>query len=168
MSGPLPRIDPDLPLPVDGRQSDAALAIARGAGRCLLAHGFARLPELTLANNRRADLIALSESGAIWIVEIKSSLADFRADQKWPEYRDYCDRLFFAVDREFPVDVLPFDTGLILADRYGGDIVREAPEHKLAAARRKVVTQRFARVAALRLHALADPDLAARFQNLNG
>ena len=144
---------------VDGRQSEAALAIARGARRCLLAHGLATITEFTLASGRRADLAALSDSGELWIVEIKSSLADFRADQKWPEYRDYCDRLLFAVDNAFPIDVLPPDCGLILADKYGGEIVRAAPEHKLPAARRKAVLQRFARIAALRLHALADPEI---------
>ena len=146
-------------LPCDGRQSIAALAIARGTSRCLLAHGFARIPELTLANGRRADLIAINEKGAIWIVEIKSSLADFRADQKWTDYRDYCDRFFFAVAPEFPRDVLPVDAGLIVADGYGGEIVRPATDATLAGARRKEITQRFARVAALRLHALADPEL---------
>jgi hypothetical protein len=144
---------------VDGRQSDTALAIARGARRCLLAHGLATITEFTLASGRRADLAALSDNGEIWIVEIKSSLADFRADQKWAEYRDFCDRLFFAVANDFPVDVLPVDCGLILADRYGAEIVRPAPEHKLAPARRKAVVHRFARVAALRLHGLADPEI---------
>lgn len=144
---------------VDGRQSDAALAIGRGARRCLLAHGFATLTELPLPNGRRADLAALSDAGEFWIVEIKSSLADFRSDQKWPEYRPYCDRLLFAVDNAFPADVLPVDCGLVLADRYGGEVIRPAPEYRLPAARRKVLLQRFARVAALRLHALADPEI---------
>lgn len=144
---------------VDGRQSEAALAIARGARRCLLAHGLATLTEFTLANGRRADLIALASSGEIWIVEIKSSVADFRADQKWPDYRDFCDRLLFAVDSRFPLDILPADCGLMLADKYGGEIFRTAPEHKLPPARRKAVLQRFARIASLRLHALADPEI---------
>jgi hypothetical protein len=151
------RTEPALSLMIDGRQSEAALAIARGARRCLLAHGLATLTEFSLANGRRADLIALSPGGEIWIVEIKSSIADFRADQKWPDYRDFCDRLLFAVDSRFPSEVLPADCGLILADKYGGEIVRAAPEHKLSPARRKAVTQRVARIAALRLHALADP-----------
>ena len=138
----------------DGRQSEAAAAISRGAGRCLLAHGYARLSEFTLPNGRRADLCALADSGEMWIVEIKSNLADFRADQKWPEYRDYCDRLFFAVDRAFPAEVLPPDCGLIIADKWGAEIVRPAPEHKLAPARRKALTLRFARVAAMRLQGL--------------
>ena len=148
-------------IPVDGRQSEAALDIARGTCRLLIAHGLAPLPEFTLASGRRADLMALAGSGQLWIVEIKSSLADFRADQKWPEYRDFCDRLFFAVARDFPLDVLPEDSGLIVADRYGAEIVRPAPELKLAPARRKAVIGSFARVAALRLRAQADPSLSA-------
>lgn len=143
----------------DHRQSEAALAIARGARRCLLAHGLSTITELTLANGRRADLAALSDSGEFWIVEIKSSLADFRGDQKWQEYREYCDRLYFAVNKDFPAAALPEECGLILADRYGGEIVRDAPEHKLSAARRKAVMHRFARIASLRLHALADPEI---------
>lgn len=144
--------------PNDGRQSPAALDIARGAGRCLLAHGFARLPEYTLPNGRRADLIALARDGAIWIIEIKSSIEDFRVDQKWPDYRGYCDQLYFAVAPEFPLEILPPDTGLIVADRYTGDIVRAAPEHKLSASRRKALTLGIARAANFRMHALFDPE----------
>ena len=95
----------------------------------------------------------------ISIIEIKSSIEDFRVDQKWPEYRDYSDRLFFAVRPDFPVDILPADTGLILADRYGGEIVRPAPELRLAAARRKIMTLRFGRAAAARLAIALDPSL---------
>ena len=144
----------------DGRQSQRAAEIARGAQRLLALYGMRSLPELSLASGRRADLMALGEKGEVWIVEIKSSLEDFRADQKWPEYRDYCDRLYFAVAADFPREVLPADTGLIIADRYGGDMVREAPEHRLAGARRKAVTHRFARVAAGRLMSIADPERA--------
>ena len=143
----------------DGRQSEAALAIRRGAARCLLAHGFAHACEVTLSTWRRADILAVHENGEIWIIEIKSSLADFRADQKWRDYRADCDKLYFAVAPDFPREVLPEDAGLIVADRYGGEILRPAPEHKLQAARRKQVTLRFARVSAMRLHALADPEL---------
>lgn len=144
----------------DGRQSPAALDIRRGASRLLAGHGFAVVPELVLANGRRADLAGLSEAGVVVIVEIKSSLEDFRADQKWPDYRDFCDRLYFAVAPDFPVAVLPEDTGLILADRYGGEIVRPAPEARMPAARRKALTIRFARAAAMRLHAAMEPSLA--------
>ncbi len=142
----------------DGRQSEAALAIARGTQRCLIAHGFAGLSEFTLRNARRADLIAIADSGEIWIIEIKSNLTDFRADQKWPEYRAFCDRFFFAVAQDFPREVLPPDTGTILADRYGAEIIREAPEHKLAPARRKTLITRVARIAALRLVSVGDPE----------
>ena len=144
----------------DGRQSVRALEIARGACRLLARYGMRAIAEVSLANCRRADLMALGEDGSIWIVEIKSSLEDFRVDQKWPEYRDYCDRLFFAVALDFPREVLPADTGLIIADRYGGELLREAPEHKLPAARRKAVLIRFARGAASRLMTIADPESA--------
>ncbi len=148
----------------DGRQSEAAAKIARGVGRLLVSLGFAPVRELTLAGGRRADLVGLAEAGDIWIVEVKSSLADFRADQKWPEYRAYCDRLFFAVAPEFPREILPEDAGLIVADRYGAEILRPAPEVRLAAARRKAVVARFARHAALRLQMLTDPEF--RFEAL--
>jgi hypothetical protein len=142
----------------DGRQSPAAFAIFRGVGRLLKAHGLAVVGEVALANGRRADVAGVADSGEIWIVEIKSCLEDFRVDQKWPEYRAFCDRLFFAVAPAFPLDALPQDAGLIVADRYGGEILRTAPEHKLAAARRKAMTLRLFRTAALRLQGVIDPD----------
>jgi hypothetical protein len=144
----------------DGRQSRVAFEIARGTSRCLLAHGFAPVTELTLANGRRADLVALNTSGRVWIIEIKSGLADFRSDEKWPEYRAYCDQFYFAVGRDFPVEVLPCDVGLIIADNYGGEVIRPCLDHALSGARRKEVTIRIARTAALRLQALADPESA--------
>jgi hypothetical protein len=131
--------------------------VCRGAGRLMRAHGLASLNELPLPNGRRADVVGLSPSGDIWIVEVKSGVEDFRVDQKWPEYRDFSDLLFFAVAPGFPVDILPPDTGLILADRYGGEIVRPAPEVRLAPARRKAMTLRFARAAALTLQSVVDP-----------
>jgi hypothetical protein len=153
--------DPAQPLiHPDGRQSSAALDIARGAGRLLRALSQAHIAELPLANGRRADLIALTPTGDIWIVEIKSSVGDFRADHKWAEYRDFCDRFFFAVAPEFPAELIPTDAGLIVADRYGGEIVRNAPELRLAPARRKTVQLAFARTAAMRLAAAIDPGIA--------
>lgn len=154
----------DRNVPVDGRQSARAVEIARGVARLLALHGLACICELPLANGRRADVMALADTGEIWIVEIKSCLEDFRVDQKWPEYREFCDRLLFAVAPDFPVDVLPQDAGLIIADRYGGEIVRAAPEHRLAGARRKAVTLRLARAAALRLSALYDPEAGLELQ----
>ncbi len=125
--------------------------------------GLTPLPEFTLPSGRRADIAALDRDGTITIVEIKSSVADFRSDQKWPEYAEYCDRFFFAVKPDFPREILPGDCGLILADRYGAEILRPAQEGpSLPAARRKVLTLRFARVAALRLAAVADPAVRSR------
>ena len=144
-------------LPVDGRQSPAALAIARGATRLLHALGHSVVSELPLASGRRADLVALSCDGEIWIVEIKSSLPDLRADHKWMDYRPHCDRLFFATGPDVPSTKFPPDTGLIAADAFGGSILREAPEHRLHAAARKRMMLAFARAAALRLSALCDP-----------
>jgi hypothetical protein len=145
-------------LPVDGRQSPTALAVARGTTRLLHSLGFSVVPELPLASGRRADLVALGTDGEIWIVEIKSSVADFRTDRKWLDYRAHCDRLFFATTLEVPCEIFPPDTGLIVADAFGASIVCEAPEHRVHAATRKSVLLTFARAAALRLSALADPD----------
>jgi hypothetical protein len=139
------------------RQAGAALEIVRGVGRLLRAHGLAAINEVALANGRRADVVGITQRGEIWIVEVKSSLADYRADQKWPEYHEFCDRLFFAVPPAFPLDILPMKAGLIVADRFGGEIVRNAPDHRLAAARRKAMTLRLARTAAFRLHDTIDP-----------
>ncbi len=146
--------------PVDGRQSETALAIARGTARFLHALGYCLVSELPLPSGRRADLVALGGDGEILIVEIKSSVADFRADQKWMEYRLHCDRLFFATVVGVPGEIFPPDVGLIVADAFGASIVCEAPEHRLAPARRKTVTLRFAHAAALRLQALVDPQVA--------
>jgi len=147
-----------LQVPVDGRQSQTALAIARGTSRLLLSLGFSCVAELPLASGRRADLVGLDSGGEIWIVEIKSSVADFRADQKWQDYRMHCDRLFFATAMEVPCEIFPPDTGLIVADAFGAQMMCEAPEHRLAAATRKAMMLAFARAAALRLQALADPN----------
>ncbi|MEA2936762.1 MAG: hypothetical protein QOC56_266 [Alphaproteobacteria bacterium] len=145
-------------LPVDRRQSPTALAVARGTTRLLHSFGFSVVSELALASGRRADLVALGGDGALWIVEIKSSVADFRADQKWVDYRLHCDRLFFATTVEVPCDIFPNDTGLIVADAFGAEMVCAAPEHRIHAATRKYMMLAFARAAALRLSALADPE----------
>jgi hypothetical protein len=144
-------------LPPDGRQSQTAIAIARGTARYLHALGYCVVSELPLPSGRRADLVALGSDGEIVIVEIKSSVADLRADQKWTDYRAHCDRLFFATVVDVPCEIFPTDAGLIVADAFGASIVSEAPEHRLLAATRKTVMLRFAHAAALRLQALADP-----------
>ncbi|MFD2183899.1 MmcB family DNA repair protein [Rhodoplanes azumiensis] len=143
--------------PIDGGRSATALAVARGTQRLLLSMGFACVCELPLASGRRADLVALGGEGTVWIVEIKSSIEDFRADHKWPDYRLHCDRLFFATAPHVPAAIFPEDAGLIVADGFGAELLRDAPEHRLHAATRKHMTLAFARAAALRLQALADP-----------
>lgn len=144
-------------LPIDGRQSPTALAVARGTARYLHALGYCVVSELPLPSGRRADLVALGGDGEIIIVEIKSSVADFRADQKWTDYRRHCDRLYFATAMDVPREIFPADAGLIVADAFGASIITDAPEHRLAAATRKTVMLRFAHAAALRLQALVDP-----------
>jgi hypothetical protein len=143
--------------PSDGRQSETALSIARGTARLLRALGFSCVSELPLPSGRRADLVALNERGEIWIVEIKSSVEDLRADQKWHEYRAHCDRLFFAFTQDLPCEIFPAETGLIVADAYGAHLHCEAPEHRLAAPTRKQMTIRFAMAAAARINRLIDP-----------
>src|SRR4051812_10686081 len=143
--------------PADGRQSQNALRIARGTARLLHAHGCGWDSQLPLASGRRADLVALDGNGEIWIVEIKSSVADFRPDGKWMDYRMHCDRLFFATSIEVQCDIFPKDTGLIVADAFGAQIVCEAPEHRLHASTRKSMMLNIARAAALRLQSLIDP-----------
>ena len=147
-----------LAVPVDGRQSQTALAVARGTARLLHSLGYCVVSELALASGRRADLVALGGHGDIWIVEIKSSVEDFRADQKWMDYRLHCDRLFFATTLEVPCEIFPPDTGLIVADGFGASIVCEAPEHRLPAATRKSMLLRIAHAAASRLQSLIDPN----------
>jgi hypothetical protein len=136
---------------VDGRQSENAMLVRRGVQRLFLELGLAVLPELPLASGRRADLVALTRSGEIWIVEIKSSIEDWRVDRKWPIYREHCDRLFFATHPGVPAEIFPEDCGFILSDGYGAEIIRGAPEHKLTGATRKAMTLRFARVSAARM-----------------
>src|SRR5262245_15743660 len=147
----------DTIIPFDGRQSPAAAALQRGVCRALRALGHSVVTELPLANGRRADVVALSASGDVLIVEIKSSLIDYRTDAKWQDYLDYCDRLYFAVRADFPCEVIPEDAGLILADRYGAELVREGVEERLSAARRKAMMLCFARATAFRLQLHVDP-----------
>lgn len=146
---------------VDGRQSETALLVARGARRLLAALGFASVTEVPLPDGRRADLMALGRDGELVIVEIKSSIADFRADSKWPDYRACCDRLFFAIPETVPAGIMPEDAGLIVADGFGAAVLREAPAHRLAPATRRALTLRLARLTAARLHGLVDPQALA-------
>lgn len=134
--------------------------LARGVCRHLLTHDFVTLEEFVPERGRRVDVIGLGPKGEIWVVECKSSRADFAADGKWEGYLDWCDRYFWAVDEAFPTELLPEATGLIVADAYGAEILRFGPETPLAPARRKVLVRKFARHAALRLHGFRDPGAA--------
>ncbi len=136
---------------IDGRQSERAMLVRRGVQRLLREMGAHVLPELSLATGRRADLVALTRQGDIWIIEIKSSIEDFRVDRKWPDYRQHCDRLFFATHKDVPLEIFPEECGLFLSDGYDAHIIRDAPEHKLPPAVRKSVTLNFSRIAAQRL-----------------
>ena len=149
--------------PPDRRQSETALAVARGTARLLRSLGFACIGELPLPSGRRADLVALNEGGEVWIVEIKSSVEDLRADHKWQDYRAHCDRLFFAFTQNLPCEIFPEDTGLIIADAYGAHLQCEAPLHRLPARTRKLMTVRFALAAAQRMNRLTDPQGHADF-----
>ncbi|WP_300548571.1 MmcB family DNA repair protein [Roseovarius sp.] len=133
--------------------------LARGVCRHLRGHDFDSIVEFTPERGRRVDVMALGPKGEIWVVECKSSRADFMSDGKWRGYLQWCDRYFWAVGPDFPVELLPDGTGLIMADAYGAEIIRMGPETRLAAARRAALTRRFARHAARRLHAVLDPGL---------
>jgi hypothetical protein len=120
-------------------------------------HGISSLTEFSLRSGRRVDVIGLDAKGRITIVEIKSSLEDFRADAKWPEYLDYCDAFYFAVPEQFPQEVIPEAAGLMVADAYGAAILRESPALPLNGTRRRTLLLRFAVAAAKRLMTLTDP-----------
>ena len=143
---------------IDGRQSETALAIARGARRLLRSMGYSTLTELPLSDGRRADVVAVAGDGSILIVEIKSSIADFRADRKWRDYAAHCDKLYFAISDATPAEIMPEEAGLILADRFGAEILRHPEPRALAPATRRAMLLRFACAAADRLHRLADPE----------
>jgi len=128
-----------------------AAGVARGVSRLLIQEGFSPILEFTLANGRRLDVAAIGPDGTMVGVEIKVSLADLRCDQKWPEYLEFCEIFYFAVPPDFPDEHVPDGTGLIVADRFGGAIVRPSPRAVLHPSRRKAVTLSFARVAAERL-----------------
>lgn len=138
--------------------------LARGVCRHLDCHDFVSVEELVPTSGLRVDVMGLGPKSEIWVVECKSSRADFMSDHKWQGYLEWCDRFFWAVDADFPTELLPDGTGLIIADAYDAEIIRMGPENKLAAARRKVMMQKFARHAARRLHGLRDPDFTVSWR----
>jgi hypothetical protein len=129
---------------------ETTLSVTRGAARLMLDLGYAPLLEVGLPNGRRADVMAIGRRGDIVICEVKSGIDDYRVDRKWHEYAPFCDAFYFAVAPEFPQDILPDQPGLIVADGFGGAVVREAPATPLAPARRKALTLAFARLGAMR------------------
>lgn len=135
---------------VAATRPEITAAVTRGAARLLHHLGYATLAEVTLPNGRRADLLALSARGELLIIEVKSSVEDFKVDRKWHEYAPYCDRFAFAVAPEFPQEILPDEPGLMVCDGFGGAVLREPPVERLAAARRKALTIAFGRLAAMR------------------
>ena len=137
---------------------ERSLAVRRAAARLCVQMGWSPVHEMPLPNHRRADILALRPDGGFVCIEVKSGVRDFQTDGKWPEYRAYSDALFFAVDADFPVALLPPDTGLIVAWGGEAELVRFAPGHPLAPARRRALMQRFATVAAQRLAWLEDPE----------
>ena len=147
-------LPPGLSLP------ERSMLVRRAAARLCLQFGWAPVHEVPLPNHRRADILALRPDGGFACIEVKSGPRDFLTDNKWPEYREFSDALFFAVDDAFPLDLLPEDTGLIVAHGLEADIVRDAPEHRLPPARRRALMHRFAAVAAGRLACLDDPAAA--------
>ncbi len=153
---------PQPPLPAPSLPSLPGQRLARGVARALWSLDFVTVEELVPTPGLRVDLLALGPKGEVWVIECKSGRADYLTDRKWQGYLPWCDRFFWAVDADFPTDLLPADTGLILADAYDAEIIRMGPDTPLPAARRKVVVQKFARHAALRLHAYRDPGVAAR------
>ena len=146
--------DPNLD---DNSDAQPGQLLARGAARHLASLGIVSISEFIPARGLRVDLMALGPKGEIWIIECKSCLADFQSDKKWQGYLEWCDRFFWAVDAQFPVDILPGETGLIITDAYGGETVRDAPLSRLSATRRKSVVGKFAQTAAMRLQRLSDP-----------
>jgi hypothetical protein len=149
---------PELPQIVDLRQSPTALKVQRGVMRLLRStYDFCCFAEVPLANGRRADVLGVGPRGEIWIVEIKSSLIDYRVDAKWPNYKDYCDRFFFAKPPELEAEIFPADEGLIVADGHGAEIFRAAADTPRASARRKALLLKLVRLGADRVHQLMDP-----------
>jgi hypothetical protein len=136
---------------------ERTIQVRREAARLCRQLAWAPLHEVALPNGRRADILALRPDGAFVCIEVKSGAADFLSDLKWPEYRHFCDTFYFAVDADFPLNLLPLEAGLIVAAEREAAMLREAPVHPLSAARRRALLHRFASLAACRLENLIDP-----------
>ncbi len=141
------------------RMAKAGQLLARGVCRHLATHDFVSIEEFSPERGKRVDVAALGPKGEIWVIECKSSRADFQSDAKWHGYLDWCDRYFWAVDADFPLEILPDETGIMIADAYAAEIIRMPDARKLPSARRSALTRKFARDAARRLHWLRDPQV---------
>jgi hypothetical protein len=146
------------PSPARQARPEITLAVCRGTCRLMRQAGYSVLLEMPLPDGRRADVFAVARSGELVIVETKSSIEDWRVDQKWPDYLDWCDQLYVAVPVDFPQALIPAEIGLIVADGYGGEILRHPAKRAVAAARRKSLLIDCARLASERLSHLEDPD----------
>jgi hypothetical protein len=155
---PIPTVPPLPPAPLVGAER-----LTRGVRRALAERGYRSLTEFRLRCGRRADVLAVNDSGEVVIVEVKSGPADFRADQKWPDYQSWCDAFYFAVAADFPADLIPVDCGLMVADEFGALVVREAPVTRLNPARRRSLILAVALTVSRRLHRIEDPLVEAGF-----
>jgi hypothetical protein len=153
-----------MPEPASVSSAERTLTVCRAAARFCMQRGWAPLTEVSLPNGRRADILALMPTGDFVIFEVKSCARDFLSDAKWPEYRQYSDRFYFAVDTDFPQDLLPDETGLLVACGMEAALIRDAPSHRLGPSRRKALLQRFALLAASRLGAIQDPQGASELR----
>lgn len=141
-----------------------ASAVARGIIRLFARNDIWCVPEMPLKGGRRADLMGIDPKGRVVIVEIKVSRADLLGDSKWPDYLDHCDRFYWGLAPHIDRSLLngegyqPHCCGVIVADGYDAEIVRPAPSHPLAAARRKVEVERLGRTALRRLAVGMDPE----------
>jgi hypothetical protein len=136
---------------------ERALVIRRAVARLCLRLGWAPLHEVPLPSGRRADILALRPDGCFACIEVKSGPRDFLTDLKWQDYRAFADELFFAIDVDFPQELLPAETGLIVAAGLEAELLRDAPAHPLSGARRRALLHRFALLAAGRLATFEDP-----------
>ncbi len=153
--------------PAAGQPSTSAISsadVARGIMRLFARNDIWCIPEMPLKNGRRADLMGIDAKGRIVIVEIKVARGDLLGDHKWPDYLDCCDRFYWGLapclDRS-PLDGEAFQPeacGIIVADSYDAEIVRQAPLSPLSAARRKAQIEQLARAAMRRHTAMLDPD----------
>ena len=109
------------------------------------------LREFKLRVKRRVDLVTLNDEGLITIIEIKSSVSDFRSDKKWNEYIEWADQFYFGVGHNFPIEILPKEHGIITTDGFDTYKVQPSPVQKLNGARRNTLVRRLAKASMRRI-----------------